>query len=97
MLFGAMAFQVFAKKDRGGHGVHRELRRISFFWCAVNLFGFAAELFFEQALGFPTGQSFIGHFDGNADLFAHTLREALRFLGHFAARAVETQRQSDQD
>jgi len=97
MLFGTMAFQVFAKNDRRGHGVHREPGCVSFFWGAVNLFGFAAELFFEQALGFPTGQPFIGHFDGNGDLFAHALREALRFIGHFAARAVETERQSDQD
>ena len=97
MVFGTMAFQVFAKNDRRGHGVHRELRPISFFWCAVNLFGFAAELFFEQALGFPTGQPFVRHFDGNANLFAHTFGETLGFFGHFPVGAIEAQRKSEQN
>src|SRR5713101_7855024 len=60
MAFGSMAFQVLAKDDRCSHGVHGKFRRISFFWGAVNLSGFTAELFFEQAFGFPTGQPFIG-------------------------------------
>src|SRR5216684_62089 len=85
----AGAFQILAQNDCGRDGVHGEFCGVLFLRCPVNLFGFAAELFFQQAFGFPTGQPFVGHFDRNADLFAHALREALRFIGHVAARAVE--------
>src|SRR5258706_5499515 len=93
----AGALQIIAENNGGGDGVHSELCGVPVLGCAVELFGFAAELFFQQALGFPAGQPFIGHFDVDADLFAHALRKAFGFVGHFAAAAVKAQRQADQN
>src|SRR5882724_10674207 len=53
-----------------------------------------AGVVFEQTLRFPAGQPLIDHFHGNAKLLAKPLAKTSRFLGHFAARSVQTQRQS---
>ena len=97
MAFRIMAFQVFAKNDGCSYGVHSEFSGVLFLGCAVNLFRFAPEFFLEQALGFPTGQPFVRHFDGNANLLVHAFGEALGFFGHFAVGAIEAQRKSDQN
>jgi len=54
-------------------------------------------LFLEDAFGLPTGQSFVHHGDGDADLFAEAVGKARGFFGHIAVRAVEAEGQTDND
>ena len=53
--------------------------------------------FFQQALGFPARQPFVHQLHRHAHLFPHALRKALRFFGHFAARAIQPQWQTHHD
>jgi hypothetical protein len=54
-------------------------------------------MLFKQALGFPAGETFVDHFDGQADLFADALGKTGSFFGHFAVGAVEAQRKTYDD
>jgi hypothetical protein len=87
------ALQILAENNGGGDGVHSELCGVPLLGCAVELFGFAAELFFQQPLGFPAGQPFIGHFDVDADLFAHALRKAFGFARDDVLKATNNKQE----
>jgi hypothetical protein len=54
-------------------------------------------LLFKQAFRFPTGEAFVDHIHRQTQLFAEARGKARGFLGHFTARAIEPERQPDDD
>lgn len=54
-----------------------------------------ASLLFQLAFRFPTREPFVHQFYGQAEFLVHAARKTGRFFGHLAARAVQSQRQSD--
>jgi len=57
----------------------------------------SAELFFEQPLRFPTRQAFVHHSTGTPICFRARCANRSGFLGHFAPRSIEKQRQAHHD
>jgi hypothetical protein len=57
----------------------------------------SSRLLFEQAFRFPTGEAFVDHFHRQTQLFAQARGKARCFLCHFTARAIEPERQPDDD
>jgi hypothetical protein len=100
-----LPLQIFLQHNRGGKSVngHFAFRFGLSLWCMqifarrdarLGIQGSAA-LLFEQTLGFPTGKTFVDHFDRHANLFADTLGKARSFFGHFAVGAVKAQGKAD--
>src|SRR6266852_4172422 len=90
-------FQIFLKDYGRGNGIHGGPGG---FALALFLRGFrrtqeVAALFFEQSFGLPTGEALVDHSDGQVQLFAHARGKACGLLSHLAARAIEAQRQTD--
>src|SRR5712692_1440771 len=96
-LCRALLFQIFLKDYGRGNGIHGGPGVLAL---ALFLRGFCrtqevAALFFEQSFGLPTGEALVDHSDGQVQLFAHARGKACGLLGHLAARAIEAQRQTD--
>ena len=91
-----LAIQVLFQDYSGRYSVYAHFGLDIFRFLAAAQFFLVDESslnFFQQAFSLPAGKSFIHHFHRHANLFPHTLREAFRLLGHFAARAIQPQRQ----
>src|ERR1700675_4984898 len=99
-----LPLQIFFQHNGGGKGIncHFAFRLGLSLWRMQILAGChsngrihgSAALLFKQTLGFPTGETFIDHFDRHANLFADTLGKTRSFLSHFAVGAVEAQRKA---
>src|SRR6266851_1116297 len=90
-------FQIFLKDYGRSNGIHGGPGVLAL---ALFLRGFCrtqevAALFFEQSFGLPTGEALVDHSDGQVQLFAHARGKACGLLSHLAARAIEAQRQTD--
>src|SRR6266481_618609 len=95
-----LPIQVLFQNNGGRHGVHAHFGLRFLRLLAARQFFVVDESslhFFQQTLGLPAGEPFIDHFHRHANLLPHALREALHFVGHFAARAIQPQRQSHYD
>ncbi len=102
LLRATLPRQIFPQNHHGGNGIHGVFSlSVTDEPALAVVRGFMgdapAQLFFQDALGLPTGQAFVDHFDGDADLFAKAVGKARGFLGHVAVRAVEAQGQTDND
>src|SRR5208282_2051050 len=80
--------QIFAQNDHGGNRVDsvfavRGTGRFSATEVSLRVGYAAAEFFFEDAFGFPTGEAFIDEFDGEVELLAKALGETRGLVGHF--------------
>ena len=56
---------------------------------------YPALLLLQLAFRFPAREPFIQHFYRQAEFLVHAARKTGRFFSHFAARAVQPQRQPD--
>src|SRR6266851_991781 len=93
----ALLFQIFLKDYGRGNGIHggSGVLALALFLRGFRLTQEVAALFFEQSFGLPTGEALVDHSDGQVQLFAHARGKACGLLSHLAARAIEAQRQTD--
>ena len=93
----AHAVQIVAQNDGGGDVVERRSPIGSLALFATAMRRRSSFIRHDGLFGLPRAQPLIHHFDRNTQRFFDTRGEALRFLRHSALRAIQAQRQSDND
>src|SRR2546430_1097465 len=88
--------EVLFQNNGGCHCIYgRSFRRLFSLPTAARFFGVkeSSLRFFKQTLRFPTGQALVYKLHWQTNLLTHAARKTFRLFRHFAARAVELERQ----